>query len=98
MRGMASGTPGMAVTERLSVEAQANAHETFDHRGSLFVNRARRGVDLEALSKQRKDCRGPQLQEGPAEELLSHAQLTESRPPEVITRALGYGRVDGRME
>ena len=64
---MASGTPGMAVSARLLVKAQAKAQEAFDHRGSLFVNRARRGVDLEAMSKQRKNGQGPAFQEDAAE-------------------------------
>src|SRR6185295_9146146 len=95
---MASGTPGMAVTARLLVEAQAEAQETFDHRGSLFVNRARRRVDPEAMSKQRKYGRGSGLQEDAIEQMLAHAKLAEGGPPKVITWSLWLWAVDRRMQ
>jgi hypothetical protein len=86
---MASGTPGMAVNARLLVEVQAEAQEPLDHRGSLFLNRARRGVDLEAMSKQRKNGQGPRLHEEATEQVLSHAKLAGRRPPKVIAWWLG---------
>ena len=95
---MASGSPGITVTARLLVEAQAEAQETFDHRGSLFVNRARRGVDLEAMSKQRKNGQGPGFQEDATEQMLPDAELTGGRPPEMVTWLLWPRAVDDRVQ
>ena len=95
---MASGTPGMAVMGRSSIETQAETRKTFDDRRPLFVNRARRGVDLEAMSKQGKHGRRTELDESPTQEMLSHRKLAGSSPPEMITGLLWQRRVDRRME
>jgi hypothetical protein len=87
----------MALTKRLSVEAQAQARETFDHRWPLFVNRVGRGVDLEAMSDERKDSGCAQLEEASTQEVLAEPELARGCPPKAITWSFGLWRVDDRM-